>query len=81
MQANISTFTSTPGTSVQQSADAVLDFNMTWAMANPEYGTVVYGCPTCTKPAVTATPTWNYTGGEEQIETLNYEAISTMYKL
>jgi hypothetical protein len=50
-------------------------------MANPEYGTVVYGCPTCTKPAVTATPTWNYTGGEEQIETLNYEAISTMYKL
>lgn len=62
-------------------------FNMTFNMANVSYGSVTYGCPTCSKSAVSATPTWTIdedsatTNMSTNISTLNYEATTTMFKL
>lgn len=59
--------------------------NLTWEMKDPKYSSVVYGCPTCFKDVVTVTPTWTIdetaAGMDDSITTVNYDAMTTMYKI
>jgi len=78
---------SLPG-NVSWTGDVSVDFNMTWNMADRTYDKVLYGCATCYRDTVTATPTWTInetdavgTVFNQTMTTLNYEAITAMYKV
>jgi len=65
-----------------------ISFDMTWNMTNPSFGQVLYGCATCYRDTVTATPNWTIDMTEattaafkNSYTTLNYDAATVMYKL
>jgi len=72
-----------PGQNVTVSNNREYTFPLTFEMANATYSQEIYGCPTCYKDVVTATPTWTIDDSSltDSVQTLNYDALTTMFKL
>ena len=88
MMVGINSYDSTPGSNITWNSTNYVTMNMTWTMENPTYGQVEYGAPFTYVDSVTAKPTWAPVMTQEtqanlnqNITTLNYDAISTMSKI
>lgn len=91
LDVNVNLFTSnndySDGPQIDDNGSEVVSFHPTMEWASIEEGTVEYQCTGCMMKTVTATPTYTVPADEETalkadiVETLNYGALSTWYKL
>merc|ERR1740139_133294 len=65
VQVGIAQYSSSADTNITWQSNEYLGFNMTWNMAGASYDKVLYGCATCYRDVVTATPTWTIDMTEE----------------